>query len=419
MKQFLAKNNKHTLRGAASFYVVIFTTLLLSVITMSFIRIMISEATKTTNDDLSKSAYDSALAGIEDAKIALTKYHECIDQGYTAKNPTTNYCEHIIYLMENFPDDCDLVSLMLGRNNDEHGEVIVRESSSSRASTNMEQAYTCVKMSEELVDYRSQVSSSNRVRLVPLRAEDVSRITGVAFNWYSTAGRSNKTSDKFIDYATASSGYIPVVVVDIFQTDAAFRIGELSTNNNSKTGTDHSSLILQPTGGAGITKISSSDVLNASDKYDNSPIRVQCGNTYDFKCQSYIQFPQTFRNEGRNESTFLLRVELPYADEEADFSVQLCTGHSLDGLCNSTIEMDGVQAQIDSTGRANDLYRRLETRVELVDTNFPYPEFAIQSNGNTGETLSKNFWVTRNCWSSDIGGSVSSCPNSSDTVVGF
>ena len=74
---------KQTKQGAASIFVVIFTTLLLGVITLSFVRIMISEANQTTNYDLSQSAYDSALAGIEDAKVALLKYHECLNQGAT------------------------------------------------------------------------------------------------------------------------------------------------------------------------------------------------------------------------------------------------------------------------------------------------------------------------------------------------
>ena len=55
-------------KGAASLYVVIFATILFGVITLSFIRIILSESSQTSNDDLSQSAYDSALAGVEDAK---------------------------------------------------------------------------------------------------------------------------------------------------------------------------------------------------------------------------------------------------------------------------------------------------------------------------------------------------------------
>ena len=53
-------------------------------------------------------------------------------------------------------------------------------------------------------------------------------------------------------------------------------------------------------------------------------------------------------------------------------------------------QFKGVQPSIDSTGRANDQYRRVEDRVDLVNTNFPFPEAALDVSGN----LCKNFLVT-------------------------
>ena len=85
-EEIKAKMSKHTQEGAASIFIVIFTTILLSIITLSFVRIMVSESNLTINYNLSQSAYDSALAGIEDAKVALLRYHECISKGdYSSK----------------------------------------------------------------------------------------------------------------------------------------------------------------------------------------------------------------------------------------------------------------------------------------------------------------------------------------------
>ena len=61
-------------KGAASMYVVVIAALLFSVLTVSFIRIIVSESLRTANSELAQSAYDSALAGVEDAKTALMKY---------------------------------------------------------------------------------------------------------------------------------------------------------------------------------------------------------------------------------------------------------------------------------------------------------------------------------------------------------
>ena len=65
-------------KGVASFYIVAFSTLILVIVSASFATVILSEVTRTANEDLSQSAYDSALAGVEDAKVALLKYHQCL-----------------------------------------------------------------------------------------------------------------------------------------------------------------------------------------------------------------------------------------------------------------------------------------------------------------------------------------------------
>ena len=410
MKNYLKQSKK----GAAAFYVVIFTTLLISVITISFVRIMVSEATKSTNDDLSKSAYDSALAGVEDAKIALVKYHQCLDQGYTAES--NNACGKIIGYMQG-GEGCDTVSKILGRNpgTDGTGEVRVKEGSLNDGnSVEMEQAYTCVKISEELEDYRSQVTSNNRVRIVPLRTTDISKVTGIEFKWLSINDSTQRSKTEGMDKFPSKDrlgNKIPPIMLDFYQTDEAFTLGEINVNNDSNTGTDRASLLLKPAIQAKnyITRVTKNQVLDASDKDNNASIDVNCNNELDFKCQSRIAFPPTYQSDNsnsksRNKTTAFLRVELPYGDPETDFSIKLCTGDAsgnLEHMCDSTVPFLGVQAQIDSTGRANDLFRRVDARVELIDTNFPYPEFAIQLTGDSGNDIVKNFWVTRNCWRSD------------------
>ena len=49
-------------KGAASFYIVAFSTLILLIVATSFAAVIISEITRTSNDDLSQSAYDSSMA---------------------------------------------------------------------------------------------------------------------------------------------------------------------------------------------------------------------------------------------------------------------------------------------------------------------------------------------------------------------
>jgi hypothetical protein len=65
-----------------------------------------------------------------------------------------------------------------------------------------------------------------------------------------------------------------------------------------------------------------------------------------------------------------------------------------DPSCSKTLPFVGVQARVDSTGRANDLFRRVEARIELVDIYFPLPDYSVQANTD----IVKNFWVTFNNW---------------------
>ena len=165
-----------TKNGAATFYVVIFTTLLVTVIVTSFIRIILSETARTINTDLSTSAYDSALAGVEDAKIALVRYRKCLDEGYTANAAATvGSCERLIADIKNgiANDSCDTIGTALGRVTS--GEVVVQEQSGTgeNNSSAFDQAYTCVKISERTDDYRATLNSTTNTRLIPLWAADL------------------------------------------------------------------------------------------------------------------------------------------------------------------------------------------------------------------------------------------------------
>ena len=151
-EEIKAKMSKYTQEGAASIFIVIFTTILLSIITLSFVRIMVSESNLTINYNLSQSAYDSALAGIEDAKVALLRYHECISKG----DYSSNVCSKAINAMraDGATENCDIVKDMLDRPG-EDGETIVQSESQvfaddgvSEVGETIDQAYTCVKISE-------------------------------------------------------------------------------------------------------------------------------------------------------------------------------------------------------------------------------------------------------------------------------
>jgi Tfp pilus assembly protein PilX len=62
--------------GLVAIFTVVFFILLISVLTLGFLRAMIVEQQQTTNDDLTKGGLAAAEAGVEDAKRAILAYNQ-------------------------------------------------------------------------------------------------------------------------------------------------------------------------------------------------------------------------------------------------------------------------------------------------------------------------------------------------------
>ena len=402
-----------TKRGGASMFVVMFTVIILSIITLSFTRLVLSESQKTSDTDLSQSAYDSALAGIEDAKIALLRYHACLDQGYRPFENSSNDCERIIYHMQKGirENDCSTVSNVLRReaNAETKNGVVIQETQNSTDvgnNTNMLQAYTCVTIKEDLEDYRTTLDQSSRMRIIPIRSEHIDQINNIRLKWFSKANFNKAFNshgiggycEPFYPNGQCNGSYQapPTVSVRFIQTDEYFDFSELSlsrTEDQTNTG----QLYLVPSNHKGVGEIDAKAWGESANKGENQPLTVRCDSSFEWICDVKINLPKTFNNSGnRNDANTYLLVSLPYGTPETDLSVQAYAG-------DTRYDFTGVQARVDSTGRANDLYRRIETRVELVDTYFAYPEFEITMNPNSTNPINKSFDVTFKCWLSNNG----------------
>ena len=445
-------------KGATSIYVVVIATLLFSVITVSFIRIIINETSKTTGDELAQSAYDSALAGIEDTKTALKKYYECIaaenneneckrirdniDAGFTASDNTSATTVN-----------CDSISKALGRIG-EHDETEVKIAEKSTPSESIVQAYTCITIDDTLEDYRATMSSGSTIAVIPLKTKNPEYITGINIRWYTKEDNNGDFNVNRLNYANndASGNNFdkktvdptpPTLSAQVIQTAGKFTLDQFknSEGNNTNRGTT----FLVPSNNSGSTHLAQS-VLRDSNNHDynrngsNQPQKVRCesneaGITDEFACSMSLELPDPIPASGeakRNAETFFLVLTLPYGGPTTTYSIQLCDDGSggnpahadtggTRGNClidsNKTpaiAEFKGAQIAVDATGRANDMYSRVEARIEFRDIYFPYPEFAIQATGSDAEAIKKNFYVTDSCLNTTAGdGSVNN--NCSDT----
>jgi Tfp pilus assembly protein PilX len=411
-------------RGSASLYIVIFTTLLLSVITMGFIRIMLSEAIQTSNYDLSQSAYDSALAGIEDAKVALLKYHECL----STNDQKDTYCSAIRKNMQDSSTSCDGLRNILKRDGEDNKETFIESSTTDKNTiSEMDQAYTCVLISEITPDYLTSLDDRNRTRMIPLRTDtsQLNALNRITLQWFtdsngtfnpatktSTPAKTlfNKIGYKDItgisDWLPSVNTYAktpspPIITLQLIQATTSFYLDDFNQNKGAYT--NRGTLVLFPsTNTNAVTEIentSNAGLAASADKSINNLIPIKCDNNLEYKCTAAIDLPKPYNSNtsdnNRNSGATFLKITLPYGTPATDIKI---TMHSKSASDQQLLQFVGVQARVDSTGRTNDLFRRVEARIELVDTYFPFPEFAVSLNGNNTNTLKKDFWVTTNNW---------------------
>jgi len=425
-------------KGAASFYIVAISTLILVIIAASFAAVIISEVTRTSNDDLAQSAYDSALAGVEDAKLAYYNYQNCKNGAQYSESGLS--CEILKNWVENgeSPDElntCDMVATMIGRVPDGDNGVPVQEGNDiDKNNNNMQQYYTCVTMTNKTKDVLGMLTESNpeytvRVKFDGLRNE---KIKTVKLSWHSDED-GNKNEFNFANFGgegifNDAKSMPAVMSLGLIQTAENFSLDQFDMTQGNTTNRgivylvpyDENSTIVQNgvankyngawNGSENKNKIGNDGFLKSNDKTArNLPYAVYCGGE-DYTCSAWVDIPDPVGGT-RSDETFVFSVGLPYGGPSTHFSLEFFCGESSpcytytaiseesgesETITSNQAILDGVQISIDSTGKANDLYRRIETRLEPGDAAYPYPLYAIQALGGSGDgdTIQKNFYTT-------------------------
>ncbi len=390
-------------RGAVSLFIVIFAALLITVVTVGFIRLMLADQQQASNNDLSQSAYDAAQAGIEDAKRALLRYQNICSTGdsvacATAYNEVTaatssNKCNQGLVRI--------ISPSLLAAN-----EVPVVNEAGTAA---LSQAYTCVTIEPETPDYLGNLPA-NGTKIIPLKSK--SAVDSIVLEWYSKVNISNTNLNVTLLpngsiplgglptptqypplYDQTANGWGPdrpsLMRTQLMQFGSNFKLVDFD-DTNAAGESNANTLFLYPTGTTGSTNAVTNDTFSLSAKDDRltgvgAPLPVACRGsigTGGYACTVTLTLPTPIGGVGANGRTAYLRLSALY--NASAFRVTMKTASGAEAKFNA------VQPEIDSTGRANDLFRRVRTRVELIDTNFAYPEAAVDITGS----LCKNFTVT-------------------------
>lgn len=363
--------------GAVSIFAVVFSALLLTVLTVGFIGLMISGQQRAVNNDLSQSAYDAALAGAEDAKRAV---RACIDG-------VGSVCGEL-----DSPHDCKVIARAGITGSAAADETIIRSSSgdASRDGTQFDQAYTCVNITMDTPDYRDEVREGQS-RIVPLRANGA--FNRVVVEWFTQddagagvqATRPTTGSDFGILPPNTAGGWDaaapPLMRVQVISPGSSFSLASLDQAAASQT------VFLRPStvaNGPRELAVPMSSFARATDPsgggVENRPVPIICSRNFannGHSCRAILELNEEVSVAASGNA--LLRLNAMYKGANIRVSLMAADG--------STVLFDGVQPMVDSTGRANNLFRRVEARLMIGD-DFPYPSYAVDVNHDLCKSFS-------------------------------
>jgi len=367
--------------GEVSIFIVIFFALLITVVIVSFVSIMVKTQQQANTVDLSQSAFDSAQAGVEDAKRALLRLQSICDTGSAAdcalakSQFNTSACNSEVK---------KLLDVAAAESNNE-----VKVQTQTGVGSILDQAYTCVKISLDTVDYLGTLSADES-KMIPLNG--TGPFNTVKIEWFNSDNL-NSDDNFSVDLQPGSSSSWPLLArnswkpsrppilrTQLIQFGSGFKLSDLDNTINGES--DANTLFLYPSAS------NSNDVKVVKDRdlrktATGAPLPVSCLSDLTaggYSCSASLQLPAPI---GGGARTAFLRLGALY--NKTNYRVTLQNDAQ-------AVKFNAVQPTIDSTGRANDLFRRVQTRVELIDVNFPYPDAELDITGN----LCKTFLVTDN-----------------------
>lgn len=408
---------QHYSRGAVSLFVVIFTSLLFVTITVGFTILMLSNQQQSTDNDLAQSALDSAQAGTEDAKRVLAQLADCEERDLITGPMATADCIRINQAVSS--NECNTINRSVGASID--SERLVKTTIEDEK---LEQAYTCVKINTDTDSYIGKTKGEDEIRVIPLRsaqnfshvrvswllADDMSLPSGRSVNFslptYANTGRdeSNNAEPETIRFPTKQEWLDQDRAAVLRLQTIQYRPGTVNLNtmdNNQR------SVFLYPNDAVNTSPrgslpaaayLESAIDLGLVDQHHpirpgnhdapagmdgpygtNKPQLIRCDDVVSgYMCSTDIVLPQS-----PNSNFSYLTLASFY--RETSFMVELIRS---DG---TRAKFNNVQPEIDATGRANDVFRRVVSRVESADANqAPYPRAELGTNAS----MCKNYVVT-------------------------
>lgn len=376
-------------RGAVSIFIVIFSTLLISTVVVGFVRLMIHEQQQATAADLSQSALNSAQAGVEDAKRAIVRYSNyCMGSSAAMAEPECTRLSSALNTLQ-----CNTIQRAGIAGSEDDKEVMVRQES-NEADAQLQQAYTCVKVQLNTTDFIGELPAQGS-RMIPLKG--TGDFNKVEVEWFSQADLKSIAGDSLerVNLSDTADESLPrlgdwpsnrpaLLRAQLIQFGNDFKLSDFDKTESGESNAH--TLFLNPSRGGLDTFDFASDIrLSPTSGLLN---QVDCDENFStdtvdkqYACKATLLLPNAV-GQGDQKRTAYLRLNGLYSDITS-FRVKLVDD-------SSSIKFSSVQPVVDSTGRANDLFRRIQSRVEIDNSIFPFPQSSINLSSN----LCKTFKVT-------------------------
>lgn len=338
----------------------------MSLIAVSFASLMIREQTRSTDDEQSQGAYDAAIAGAEDAKRTLLECKSGTGASKAAACAAIN------------AEQCNTVVAagVAGSIGDDEVRIA---SNSGGGGGELNLAYTCVIIDPSTDDYLGILTQHDDSVMVPLKS--ASSFDRVRVSWFTEADSTTTApvgaavpGEPLYTRANWPADRPPVLRAQLMQYPSG-NLGAAGLFNDSPYA--HTLYLYPKTAGSASLSFLAWDNRRTT----VSPLRaVPCQNVFNavtgFSCQTTLLLPTSGPITNANREGFL-RLSSIY--NGAHFRVELLNG-------GAVVPFDDVQPRIDATGRANDIFRRVESRVEYL-SDFPYPRATVDITNNFCKTL--------------------------------
>jgi Tfp pilus assembly protein PilX len=390
--------------GFVSLFSTIFFMLLVTVITLGFIQITATEQQQALNNDLSASALASAQSGIEDGKRAVLKY-------VSLTNPTDRATYYSQMTAPNSSNCNSITGSQIGT------DLGLSTTGNVVNNAQINQAYSCLTINLHSPDFLSE-SSAGKSQLVPLRAVG-NNYQQIRVSWHLLSATVGQDGDGLpgatpgvapyyaagpLLYPANDSPTLPVGWSELgypaylrvqlygYPSSGSFTRNDLTQRSRSAL------LVPAQSGTPATTPINLGTVdpnPGAFATAEITPRTIQCqstpaSNLGTYACTALLELP-TGAAFASTANTYFLRVTPIYG--ATHFRVALVNG-------GSEVNFDQVQPIVDATGRAADVFRRIQARV-MVNAANNYPEFAAEVAGdickNMQVSASTADYVANNC----------------------